>query len=93
MLIQPLVENAIKHGIAPKIDGGTILVKAFQVENQINFEICDSGVGFPQTPDQLNQGIGLTNTRKRLEKMYQSSLKLTELDSGGTCVQFQIPLN
>lgn len=92
MLLQPLVENAIKHGIAPKIDGGRVLIKAAKNEQKIQFEIEDSGVGLSKGSDIYNKGIGLTNTQKRLEKMYGSILHVLENTLKGVTVRFEIPI-
>ncbi|MEM7105327.1 MAG: histidine kinase [Bacteroidota bacterium] len=90
MILQPLVENAVKHGISPKIEGGNITVSVFPKGDKIQFEISDSGVGLNANSKLLDNGVGLTNTRKRLEKMYGSKLAITELGKGGVVVCFLI---
>jgi two-component system LytT family sensor kinase len=92
MILQPLVENAVKHGVAPKIDGGNITIKASKNNHNIQFEIEDTGVGLTEGADIFNKGIGLTNTQKRLEKMYGSILQVLENTFKGVTVRFEIPL-
>ncbi len=62
MMIQTLVENAIKHGLEPKTEGGHISIIAREGENEIQVEVCDTGIGFNLHADD---GIGLSNIRKR----------------------------
>ena len=90
MILQPIVENAVKHGISPKVDGGEISISAKKDGNKIAIKICDTGVGI-QKEKEVSQGIGLTNTKLRLEKLYKSELNLFPSEKGGVCVQFEIP--
>ncbi len=71
LLLQPLVENAIRHGIAPHARPGWIAIHAVREGSRLRIEIRDSGNGLP--PDRLmalNRGVGLGNTRARLEYLY-----------------------
>ncbi len=72
MLIQPLVENAIKHGIEPKVEGGTVSIKVSVIipgkEDVLKIEIADTGVGIDS---ELSSGIGLENVKNRLKTLYQ----------------------
>jgi sensor histidine kinase YesM len=72
MLIQPLVENAVKHGIEPKVDGGTISIEISGIvsgnDDVIKIEIADTGIGFDSN---LPSGIGLENVKNRLKALYQ----------------------
>jgi len=92
MILQPLVENAIKHGIAPKIEGGNVLIKATKKEQLIRFEIQDTGIGLNKNVDLFNNGIGLANTQKRLEKMYGTFLQVLDNTLSGVTVSFEIPI-
>lgn len=92
MILQPLVENSIKHGISPKIEGGSVEIKVCKSNGKIGFEITDSGVGLKGKKDIFEKGVGLTNTKKRLEKMYNSALQLTENEKDGLRVTFEIPV-
>ncbi len=67
MLIQPLVENAIRHGLEPKIEGGAISLSARRSGRQVTIVIADTGVGFG---DATSGGIGLRNVRDRLRQLY-----------------------
>ncbi|MBC7523536.1 MAG: histidine kinase [Flavobacterium sp.] len=91
MILQPIVENAIKHGIAKSIDGGTITISVKEVFNKIYFEISDTGFGLTDT-DLNSTGIGLSNTKKRLKILYNESLTISENNPKGAKVVFNIPI-
>ncbi len=93
MILQPLVENAIKHGISPKIEGGEVWIRVSAHREMLYFEVSDSGQGLTDKQPFFNGGIGLSNTRLRLEKMYGTALQLEEREGGGVRVYFYIPLN
>ena len=65
LLLQPLVENAIKHGLEPKIEGGSIIVSARREGDNIVLDVLDSGVGLKD-----GDGFGLTQVRERLQAAY-----------------------
>ena len=67
MLIQPLVENAIKHGLEPKIEGGEVFIRGEENEKILRLEIADTGVVFYEEGDP---GKGLSNIRERLQSIY-----------------------
>lgn len=90
MLLQPLVENSVKHGLSSLINGGTISITILKKGGKLAFEISDSGVGIKDKEQVFGKGIGLTNTRLRLEKMYQSSLKLSDNNPQGLKVMFEL---
>jgi sensor histidine kinase YesM len=73
MLIQPLVENAVKHGLDPKIEGGEILIKAGEGDSLVRIEVVDSGVGFTACSET---GVGLDNVRERLKVLYEGKGRL-----------------
>jgi two-component system, LytTR family, sensor kinase len=95
MILQPLVENAIKHGISPAEDGGSICVQIQKETKGISFRISDTGLGL-SSPDPLSttDGVGLKNTDARLRKIYGESarLKVQSLDKVGCEVTFILPL-
>ena len=90
MMLQTLVENAIKHGLEPKLTGGHIAIKAFKTENDLQVDVNDDGIGFDLHADD---GIGLSNIRERLKMLYGSKAQLiieTPAD-GGTKVSIRLP--
>lgn len=89
MLIQPLVENAIRHGLEPKIEGGEINVYVFTSEETIRVEISDTGVGLKDH----SGGVGLTNVKERLEGLYGDSgnLLLAENTPTGLNAIIEVP--
>lgn len=95
LLLQPLVENAIQHGIEPKVSGGEILVRASQTDNALVIEVEDSGVGFANAAQSSGHGIGLENTRERLKALYgtDASLTIKQAVSGGVQVVISVPLD
>jgi signal transduction histidine kinase len=93
LLLQPLVENAIRHGIAPNARPGWIEIRADRSGDELALQIRDSGDGLP--PDRLmalNRGVGLENTRARLEHLYPGAFQFSfsNLDRG-FCVTVRIP--
>ncbi len=92
MLLQPLVENSIKHGTSKLLDKGSIQLKCFSDENHIRFQITDNGPGFKNYDQQTNNGIGLANTELRLKKMYKETLHIENNTPNGVIISFRIPL-
>jgi signal transduction histidine kinase len=71
MILQPLVENAIKHGITPLASGGTITISAMSEAQKLYLEVSDDGIGVPfGNPAEIMEGIGLSNTQARLKHLY-----------------------
>ena len=95
MILQPLVENAIQHGIAPKIEGGTVTLRAKRGKGRLIMEVIDDGVGFPEPrPSEVyDRGIGIRNVRERLKVVYGQdfSLKIDSRPGQGTAIRFEIP--
>jgi signal transduction histidine kinase len=90
MLLQPLVENAIRHGLEPKVEGGEVRVRARREGAHVVLEVTDSGVGFaPAT----RGGVGLTNLRERLKAIYEgrARLHIGENAPAGALVRLTIP--
>lgn len=95
MIVQPLVENAVKHGIAPKEEGGTISLQIRQQNQRLLFRIEDTGQGMADLNIHKNQGgIGLKNTHEMLTNRFgkQAGLKIEHNQPQGTIVTFSIPL-
>ncbi len=90
MLLQPIVENSVKHGLSSLIEGGSISIKINKQEGKLLFEISDTGVGVEDKEAVFQKGIGLTNTKMRLEKLYQTTLKLTDNNPRGLTIKFEI---
>ena len=90
MLLQPVVENAIRHGLEPKVDGGSVRFSARRDGADVVIEISDSGVGFAPT---TRGGVGLTNLRDRLRLIYgdRASLTVGENGGGGAAVAVRVP--
>jgi two-component system, LytTR family, sensor kinase len=79
MLLQPLVENSIRHGLASKVDGGTIRVRSRRVGNQLQIVVEDDGVGIPEArlARMFEQGgIGVNNVNERLKVLYGDSYRM-----------------
>ncbi|HEX8733998.1 MAG TPA: histidine kinase [Pyrinomonadaceae bacterium] len=92
LILQPLVENAIKHGIAPRAEAGTICVGARRENGHVELSVRDDGDGLNETKNQTG-GIGLSNTRARLEKLYgaRHSFEIVSPQAGGLEVKVTIP--
>lgn len=93
LLLQPLVENALKHGIAPKRGPATLRITANRSADQLVITIDDDGVGL-SAPSTSSSGIGLSNTRSRLRELHgsQTDLTLEKLPSGGTRATVRLPV-
>lgn len=90
MLLQPLVENSIKHGLSSLIEGGEIYIRIKKKEDKLYFEISDTGVGVKDKNAIFNKGIGLTNTKLRLEKMFGSELHISDNLPKGLKIEFAL---
>ncbi len=93
MLLQPIVENSVRHGLTPKLQGGAIQLRARQAEGQVEIEICDDGVGYAPGPGAPLRGIGLANVRERLRVLYGAAaeLKIETRLGEGTRVLIRLP--
>ncbi|HKW01526.1 MAG TPA: histidine kinase [Vicinamibacterales bacterium] len=88
-LLQPIVENAVKHGIAPSAAPGTVRVSAKVRDGRLDLEVRDSGTGAASAP---GSGRGLALTRRRLETVYQNAYELTfDRQPTGTSVRISMP--
>src|SRR3954468_13470639 len=95
MLLQPLVENSIKHGLSPKVGGGRITITSVMHRRNAVIEVVDDGLGMTEEQLQhaLGDGIGLSNVNERLRTIYgnQYALRLQSLPGQGTSVSIEIP--
>jgi two-component system LytT family sensor kinase len=95
MLLQPIVENCLKHGLAPKLDGGKIQLRTTNRDGRLHIEIEDNGVGISEEkmPHVYVEGIGLSNVRERLRVLYGTDFHLQiESRAGlGTLIKIDIP--
>ncbi len=95
MLLQPVVENAVRHGIAPSIDGGRISIAVEQLPGKLKIVISDTGVGYAGNPQDLlaSSGVGLKNTRQRLELLFSETIHITRNEPSGLIFTFYIHTN
>ena len=95
LVLQPLVENSIKHGIGPRPTPGQIEIRTRRLGGMLELEVRDNGVGLSAARlTDFNRGIGLGNTRSRLQHLYGSShrFEFRQPPSGGLAVLIAIPL-
>ena len=97
ILLQPLIENSIKHGLEPRINGGTVTVRSRLEGDRIHIEVADDGVGMnagsrPE-PHRDGAGIGMKNVQERLEVLYgnRAQFKVVSNPGRGTSVSIEIP--
>ncbi|SAL29911.1 histidine kinase [Caballeronia choica] len=95
MLLQPLVENALKHGIQAAVEGGRVELRAKRGERHVELIITDTGPGFGATPATQGTGIGLANVRDRLAALYGGRASLTLLENAphGTVASVLLPVD
>jgi two-component system, LytTR family, sensor kinase len=92
--LQPLVENAVRHGIAPRSAPGVIRVRSRAVDGTIELRVADDGVGLgARSPASLREGVGLSNTRARLAQLYGASARfeIVAPRDGGFEVRLTLP--
>src|SRR2546425_6715935 len=95
MLLQPMVENCLKHGLAPKLGGGKIELRTTNRDGRLLIEIADNGVGISEEklPHVYVEGIGLSNVRERLRVLYGTDfhLDIASRPGEGTVIRIEIP--
>lgn len=92
LILQPLVENSIRHGLAKRVTAGRILVRAGRQGDQLVLEVQDDGVGLADGA-AAREGVGLGNTRARLQELYGDAhrVEIRNADGGGALVRLTIP--
>jgi two-component system LytT family sensor kinase len=99
ILLQPLIENSIKHGLEPRVKGGTVMLRSHLVEGRLRIEVADDGVGIVNRPRselrRTGAGIGMKNVQERLEVLYgdQASFSVVSNPGRGTLVSIELPVN
>lgn len=93
LLLQPLVENAIRHGIGNRPDAGSITIRSRREGDRIRLEISDNGAGLPEPG--IKKGVGLANTEARLQQLYGSdhTFEMLRAPEGGLLVRIAIPFH
>jgi hypothetical protein len=93
LILQPLVENAIRHGVQPAVEGGTVTVRAFRDGACLVLEVADDGVGLGRGPVRSGTGVGLANTGARLRQCYGAAarLEVARREPRGTAVVQRLP--
>ena len=93
LLLQPLVENSIRHGLSPRIAGGTVTIDARGDAGRLDIRVYDDGIGLPY-PAPLREGVGLSVTRERIERFDPSGtgrLTILPRPEGGTEAALSLP--
>jgi sensor histidine kinase YesM len=95
LILQPIVENAIRHGIGRRSSAGRILISASKVDGKVELRVQDDGPGLSPGHVPPDQGIGLANTRARLQQLYgqEARLEIKNCERGGVIVTMSIPFN
>jgi two-component system, LytTR family, sensor kinase len=95
LILQPIVENAIRHGIGQSSSAGRILISASKIDCTVELRVQDDGPGLSPAELSGHEGIGLGNTRARLEQLYgqNARLKIENCDRGGAIVTMNIPFH
>jgi two-component system LytT family sensor kinase len=97
ILLQPLIENSIKHGLEPRIHGGTVTLRSRLEGDRVSIEVADDGVGITSQSSssvrRTGAGIGMKNVQERLEVLYgnQAHFNVTSNPGRGTLVSIEIP--
>lgn len=96
LILQPLVENAIRYAVGPRTSGGNIEISALRVNGNLELSVKDNGPGLPEGYQTISsEGVGLRNTRERLQQLYgdQHEFKLTSKPQGGLNVSVTLPFH
>jgi sensor histidine kinase YesM len=93
LVLQPIVENAIRYAIAPRSSAGRIEIRAERRDGMIELQVIDDGPGLQPGAEEFKEGIGLANTRARLRRLYgdEHRIEIKDADEGGLAVKLSIP--
>ncbi len=96
LIFQPLVENAVKHGLKENVDGVNIHVAVKKIDDYISLQVKDNGKGIDEKTlhkllKQESTGVGINNTSKRLKLYYDTDLLIDSVENKGTCITIKIP--
>ncbi len=94
LILQPLVENAIRHGVSKKSGAGVVRLSAEKINGQLQLGVSDNGPGLQNdASEKIREGVGLQNTKARLEQLYgeKFSFELLEAAGGGLDIRIKIP--
>lgn len=94
LLLQPLVENAVQHGIEPKALGGSILIELREEQGKVTISVVDSGIGLVLESSHAGHGIGLDNIKQRLQALFsdRANCLIRENEQGGVTAELSIEL-
>ena len=104
MLLQPLVENCVKHGLSPKVEGGSITLRSRLIKSRLVVEVEDDGVGMGSAQEFIRDreqgdglegmGIGMANVAERLQVLYGDTAKMMieNREGGGTLIRLRLPI-
>jgi len=95
LILQPIVENAIRHAVAPRTAPGLIKIHATQFDGMVRLEVIDNGPGIKRNSDSIAKGVGLNNVRARLSQLYGTgySFEITNNPEGGLSVVLILPIH
>jgi len=95
MLLQPIVENSLKHGLAPRLEGGHIHIRTSSQDGRLVIEVEDNGIGIPDVrlPQVYADGIGISNVHERLRVLYGDGfrMEITSREGQGTLIRIEVP--
>jgi two-component system LytT family sensor kinase len=95
MLLQPIVENALKHGLAAKLEGGSIVIRTVSQDSRLVIEIEDNGMGIPgeRLSQVYQEGIGISNVQERLRVLYGGDFRMdiSSREGEGTRIRIEMP--
>jgi LytS/YehU family sensor histidine kinase len=93
-ILQPLAENAVRHGLEPRLDGGTLTLRALRDGDTVRLTVADDGVGFdPTIARRARRGIGLANSEERLRTLHDDRARLDFISpsEGGVRIDISLP--